>query len=81
VDDFTAIDMDEAEAVHAVIAEYLERAVKEAYASIKRAKDDPARWEDCIYTISEVHGEECAAARRAMIHESTKEPCKPTNHS
>jgi len=79
VDDFTEINMDEAEAVHTVIAEYLERAVQEAYAAIKRAKDEPGRWEDCLYTMSEIHGEDKAAACRAMIQESTKAPCKPIN--
>ena len=69
VDDFTAINLTEAEAIQITVDKAVEQAQYAAKQSIKMAKNSPSRMEDCLNTIEIIHGREEALKRRREIEE------------
>ncbi len=69
VDDFTALNMTDEEAVQMVVAEEAERAKLIALQGITRARLTAGRWEDCLHTVGEIHGPDVAAERQQQAKE------------
>jgi hypothetical protein len=66
VDHFTTCDMTREEAVEEC-QQYPGMGRQEAEEKVKRAEDDPRRFQDCLKTIELIHGSEEALAYLAKL--------------